>query len=281
MTRRGCTISSASQQQLGLPLQWISAARRGAASLTCGQLAGAVLAPEDHQVDNRKLQPPCGRAEARAANHIERLRCSTMLVACGTPCDGHRCCRWLSARCCAPALPRRPARRLRLAIVRLVVLRREHRAGELARKVRLGAPRLRRRIHCSASELLLEAELMVAALVIAVRATTSVPSVASSTSMPDAASNFLRECGPARLTCTPELNQGFLARLGLAQAASIRAAWLAPAPRPRRGRIPQPDAPVPQPPGDTQTDDAGPMMATSGFWQCVRGARQPSLPSLE
>jgi glycine oxidase len=44
------------QQQLGLPLHWISAAetRRREPHLA-GKLAGAVLSPEDHQVDNRKL----------------------------------------------------------------------------------------------------------------------------------------------------------------------------------------------------------------------------------
>jgi glycine oxidase len=44
------------QQKLGLPLQWISAAetRRREPHLA-GKLAGAVFAPEDTQVDNRKL----------------------------------------------------------------------------------------------------------------------------------------------------------------------------------------------------------------------------------
>ena len=44
------------QQQLGLPLQWISAAetRRREPHLA-GKLAGAVFSPEDTQVDNRKL----------------------------------------------------------------------------------------------------------------------------------------------------------------------------------------------------------------------------------
>jgi glycine oxidase len=44
------------QHQLGLPLHWISAAetRRREPHLA-GKLAGAVLSPEDHQVDNRKL----------------------------------------------------------------------------------------------------------------------------------------------------------------------------------------------------------------------------------
>jgi glycine oxidase len=44
------------QQQLGLPLQWITAAetRRREPHLA-GKLAGAVFSPQDHQVDNRKL----------------------------------------------------------------------------------------------------------------------------------------------------------------------------------------------------------------------------------
>ncbi|HEY2231725.1 MAG TPA: glycine oxidase ThiO [Xanthobacteraceae bacterium] len=44
------------QQKLKLPLQWISAAEtRKREPHLAGKLAGAVLAPEDHQVDNRKL----------------------------------------------------------------------------------------------------------------------------------------------------------------------------------------------------------------------------------
>jgi glycine oxidase len=44
------------QRQLGLPLQWISAAetRRREPHLA-GKLAGAVFSPQDHQVDNRRL----------------------------------------------------------------------------------------------------------------------------------------------------------------------------------------------------------------------------------
>ena len=55
------------QQKLGLPLRWISSAetRRREPHLA-GKLAGAVLAPEDHQVDNRKLEvPSLKRLEAR------------------------------------------------------------------------------------------------------------------------------------------------------------------------------------------------------------------------
>jgi glycine oxidase len=44
------------QRRLGLPLTWISAAEtRKREPHLAGKLAGAVFAPEDHQVDNRKL----------------------------------------------------------------------------------------------------------------------------------------------------------------------------------------------------------------------------------
>ena len=44
------------QRQLDLPLSWISAAEtRKREPHLAGKLAGAVLSPEDHQVDNRKL----------------------------------------------------------------------------------------------------------------------------------------------------------------------------------------------------------------------------------
>jgi glycine oxidase len=61
------------QHQLGLPLQWISAAetRRREPHLA-GKLAGAVFAPEDHQVDNRKLAAALRvAAEAAGARIIE------------------------------------------------------------------------------------------------------------------------------------------------------------------------------------------------------------------
>jgi glycine oxidase len=44
------------QQQLGLPVQWITAAEaRWREPRLAGKLAGAVISPQDHQVDNRKL----------------------------------------------------------------------------------------------------------------------------------------------------------------------------------------------------------------------------------
>ncbi len=58
------------QHQLGLPLHWISAAetRRREPHLA-GKLAGAVLSPEDHQVDNRKLAAAL-RVAAEAAGAV-------------------------------------------------------------------------------------------------------------------------------------------------------------------------------------------------------------------
>jgi glycine oxidase len=58
------------QHQLGLPLHWISPAetRRREPHLA-GKLAGAVLSPEDHQVDNRKLAAAL-RIAAEAAGAV-------------------------------------------------------------------------------------------------------------------------------------------------------------------------------------------------------------------
>src|SRR5438093_12733397 len=55
------------QQQLGLPLQWITAAetRRREPHLA-GKLAGAVWSPQDHQLENRKLAPALRKAAERA-----------------------------------------------------------------------------------------------------------------------------------------------------------------------------------------------------------------------
>jgi glycine oxidase len=44
------------QRQLGLPLEWLSAAAtRAREPRLAGKIAGALFSPEDHQVDNRKL----------------------------------------------------------------------------------------------------------------------------------------------------------------------------------------------------------------------------------
>jgi glycine oxidase len=55
------------QHQLGLPLEWITAAetRRREPHLA-GKLAGAVWSPQDHQVENRKLAPALRKAAERA-----------------------------------------------------------------------------------------------------------------------------------------------------------------------------------------------------------------------
>jgi glycine oxidase len=55
------------QKSLGLPVEWISGgdARRREPHLAPG-IAGAVLSPEDHQVDNRKLVAVLGVAATRA-----------------------------------------------------------------------------------------------------------------------------------------------------------------------------------------------------------------------
>ena len=64
------TITSCSSSKLGLPLHWISPAetRRREPHLA-GKLAGAVLSPEDHQVDNRKLAAAL-RVAAEAAGAV-------------------------------------------------------------------------------------------------------------------------------------------------------------------------------------------------------------------
>jgi glycine oxidase len=63
------------QHQLGLPLQWISAAdtRRREPHLA-GKLAGAVFSPEDHQVDNRKLAAALRIAAEAAGASISEHR---------------------------------------------------------------------------------------------------------------------------------------------------------------------------------------------------------------
>jgi glycine oxidase len=59
------------QQQLGLPVEWLSAAetRRREPHLA-GKIAGAVWSPEDHQVDNRKLVTAVRIAAERAGARL-------------------------------------------------------------------------------------------------------------------------------------------------------------------------------------------------------------------
>ena len=77
------------QHKLGLPLQWISAAetRRREPHLA-GKLAGAVLAPEDHQVDNRKLAAALRVAAEAAGAHIQEHRPVEAISSQGGRADG-------------------------------------------------------------------------------------------------------------------------------------------------------------------------------------------------
>ena len=77
------------QQQLGLPLQWITAAetRRREPHLA-GKLAGAVFSPQDHQVDNRKLAAALRvAAEAAGATIREHTAVKEISIA-GPRADG-------------------------------------------------------------------------------------------------------------------------------------------------------------------------------------------------
>jgi glycine oxidase len=73
------------QQSLGLPLEWISAAEaRRREPHVAPSIAGAVLSPEDHQVDNRKLATALRRAAERAGASIrEQMPVERILVANG------------------------------------------------------------------------------------------------------------------------------------------------------------------------------------------------------
>ena len=77
------------QQKLGLPLQWISAAdtRRREPHLA-GKLAGAVLSPEDTQVDNRKLAAALRIAVIAAGAHINEHRPVRAISLIGERADG-------------------------------------------------------------------------------------------------------------------------------------------------------------------------------------------------
>jgi glycine oxidase len=77
------------QQQLGLPLQWISAAetRRREPHLA-GKLAGAVWSPEDHQVDNRKLVTALRVAAERAGTTIREHTPVQEISITGSRADG-------------------------------------------------------------------------------------------------------------------------------------------------------------------------------------------------
>jgi glycine oxidase len=60
------------QQQLGLPIQWITASEtRQREPHLAGKLAGALLSPQDHQVENRKLAQALRRAAETAGALIK------------------------------------------------------------------------------------------------------------------------------------------------------------------------------------------------------------------
>jgi glycine oxidase len=77
------------QQQLGLPLQWISAAQtRQREPHLAGKLAGAVFSPQDHQVDNRKLAAALRIAAQAAGATITEHRAVSAISSNGGRLDG-------------------------------------------------------------------------------------------------------------------------------------------------------------------------------------------------
>ncbi len=63
------------QRQLGLPLEWLSAAQtRAREPRLAGKIAGAVFSPPDHQVDNRKLAQALRIAAEAAGAKIHEHR---------------------------------------------------------------------------------------------------------------------------------------------------------------------------------------------------------------
>jgi glycine oxidase len=77
------------QQRLKLPLQWISAAEtRKREPHLAGKLAGAVFAPEDHQVDNRKLALALRIAAQAAGASINEHQPVTAISSHGRRVDG-------------------------------------------------------------------------------------------------------------------------------------------------------------------------------------------------
>jgi glycine oxidase len=77
------------QHKLGLPLQWISAAEtRHREPHLAGKLAGAVFAPEDHQVDNRKLAAALRVAAEAAGARINEQQPVSAISSSGSRVDG-------------------------------------------------------------------------------------------------------------------------------------------------------------------------------------------------
>jgi glycine oxidase len=77
------------QKSLGLPVEWISGgdARRREPHLAPG-IAGAVLSPEDHQVDNRKLVAALGVATTRAGAIIREQHAVERILTTGGRATG-------------------------------------------------------------------------------------------------------------------------------------------------------------------------------------------------
>jgi glycine oxidase len=76
------------QKGLGLPLDWISAAEARRHEPHLGALAGAVLSPEDHQVDNRKLTAGLKIAATGAGVRLEEHRTVARILVAGGRAGG-------------------------------------------------------------------------------------------------------------------------------------------------------------------------------------------------
>ncbi|HML07186.1 MAG TPA: glycine oxidase ThiO [Xanthobacteraceae bacterium] len=79
------------QRQLGLPLEWLSAAAtRVREPHLAGKIAGAVFSPEDHQVDNRKLAQALRVAAERGGAEIREHRAVKEILVQGGRTKGVR-----------------------------------------------------------------------------------------------------------------------------------------------------------------------------------------------
>jgi glycine oxidase len=77
------------QRQLGLPLEWLSAAAtRAREPRLAGKIAGALFSPQDHQVDNRKLAQALRIAAERAGVEIREHQPVKELVVQGGQARG-------------------------------------------------------------------------------------------------------------------------------------------------------------------------------------------------
>jgi glycine oxidase len=79
------------QRQLGLPLEWLSAAAtRAKEPRLAGKLAGSLFSPQDHQVDNRKLAAALRVAAERAGVKVFEHRPVKEIVVQGGQAQGVR-----------------------------------------------------------------------------------------------------------------------------------------------------------------------------------------------